>query len=90
LPKERLHGGDSDWHAVIGRDGGTKTRVSKHAFGKDSEGKAVDLYTLSDGAVEARIMTFGGIVVSINVPDRSGKLRDVITRKLRPVKWAVL
>jgi len=57
---------------------GAKTRVSKQAFGKDSEGKAVDLYTLADGAVEARIMTYGGIVVSIKVPDRNGKLSDVV------------
>ena len=55
-----------------------KTEVSKQAFGKTSEGTAVDLYTLTDGTVEARIMTYGAIVVSLKVPDRAGKIADVV------------
>src|ERR1700680_2103847 len=55
-----------------------KTSVSKQAFGHTSEGTAVDIYTLSDGKVEARIMTYGGIVVSLRTPDRNGKIDDVV------------
>ena len=55
-----------------------KTSVSKQAFGHTSEGTAVDLYTLADGKVEARIMTYGGIIVSLRTPDRNGKLDDVV------------
>ena len=55
-----------------------KTSVSKQAFGHTSDGTAVDLYTLADGKVEARIMTYGGIIVSLRTPDRNGKLDDVV------------
>jgi aldose 1-epimerase len=38
----------------------------------------VEILTLSDGAYEARIATYGGIVVSLKVPDRNGKPADVV------------
>src|ERR1700723_686328 len=55
-----------------------KTNVSKQAFGQTSDGTAVDLYTLADGKVEARITNYGGIVVSLRVPDRTGKLSEIL------------
>jgi aldose 1-epimerase len=55
-----------------------KTRVTKQAFGHTSEGTPVDLYSLEDGKVEVRIMTYGGIIVSLRTPDRNGKLDDVV------------
>lgn len=42
-------------------------------------GEQVELYTLTNAnGVEARIMTYGGTVVSLKVPDRNGKLGDVV------------
>src|SRR5216684_974994 len=55
-----------------------KTRVTKQAFGKTSEGTPVDLYSLEDGKIEVRIITYGGIIVSLRTPDRNGKLDDVV------------
>lgn len=55
-----------------------RTRVAKQAFGHTSEGAAVDLYSLADGKVEVRIITYGGIIVSLRTPDRNGKLDDVV------------
>ncbi len=55
-----------------------KTRVVKQAFGRTSEGTPVDLYTLDDGKIEARIMTYGGIIASLRTPDRNGKLDDIV------------
>ena len=56
-----------------------KAHMQKQAFGKTADGTTVDLYTLTNvNGVEAKIMTFGGIVVSLKVPDRSGKLEDVV------------
>ena len=53
--------------------------ITKTAFGKTPDGKDVDLYTLTNASgAEARIITYGGIVVSLKVPDRSGKLGDVV------------
>jgi len=53
--------------------------VTKQSFGQTPDGQAVDLYTLTNAnGMEARIMTYGGILVSLKVPDRSGKLGDVV------------
>src|SRR5215510_3088017 len=55
----------------------SKMQIKKEAFGKTADQQEVDLYTLTNkNGVEARIMTYGGIVLSLKVPDRSGKLDD--------------
>jgi aldose 1-epimerase len=55
-----------------------KTKVTSQAFGKMPDGTPVEIFTLSDGAYEARIATYGGIVVSLKAPDRQGKAADVV------------
>ena len=56
-----------------------KPEVRKESFGKTGDGRPVDLYTLTNSkGVEVRAMTYGGIIVSIRVPDKSGKLGDVV------------
>ena len=55
-----------------------KTKVTTQPFGKMSDGTPVEIYSLSDGAYEARIATYGGIVVSLKAPDRRGKSADVV------------
>ncbi len=48
-------------------------------FGTTPGGKKVHLYTLRNAhGMEAAIMTYGGIVQSIKVPDRNGKFDDVV------------
>ena len=53
--------------------------LTKTHYGTTPDGKAVDIYTLrnSKGA-EARIITYGGIVVSLKMPDKRGDLGDVV------------
>src|SRR3989441_5419349 len=56
-----------------------QARVKKESFGKTSDGQGVDIYTLTNShGVEARIINYGGIVTSLKVPDRNGKLDDVV------------
>jgi aldose 1-epimerase len=59
--------------------GGQRTSsVKKEDFGS-VDGQSVALYTLTNGnGVEAKITNYGGIVVSLKVPDRNGKLDDVV------------
>ncbi len=59
--------------------GGMSSNATKAHYGTTPDGKAVDIYTLrnSKGA-EARIITYGGIVVSLKMPDKSGALGDVV------------
>jgi aldose 1-epimerase len=53
--------------------------VNKQPFGKTDDGIAVDLFTLTNtSGAEAKIMTYGGIVISLKVPDRNGKFDDVV------------
>jgi aldose 1-epimerase len=53
--------------------------VSREPFGQTKDGTAVDIYTLRNSTgSEARICTYGGIVVSLKVPDRAGQLGDVV------------
>ncbi len=52
--------------------------MKKEPFGKTPEGQAVDIFTFSNAnGLEVRAMTYGGIIVSLKVPDRNGKLDDV-------------
>src|SRR5438105_4537222 len=54
-------------------------KVDKQNFGKTSDGQAVELYTLTNaGGSSVSIMNYGGIVVSLKVPDRSGAAADVV------------
>ena len=56
-----------------------KPKMNVQPFGKNAEGQAVSVYTLTNQAgAEARILNYGGILVSLKMPDRTGKLADVI------------
>src|SRR5579884_1320711 len=53
--------------------------VTKTAFGTLPDGTAVDLYTLSNAhGMTVKIMTYGATVTEIDVPDRNGKVGDVV------------
>jgi aldose 1-epimerase len=53
--------------------------ITREPFGTTVEGLAIDGYTLSNAnGVEATIMTYGGTLVSLRVPDRRGALGDVV------------
>src|SRR6202451_1715177 len=64
--------------ALFSMNAEAKTKVTSEPFGKTPDGTPVEIFTLSDGAYEARIATYGGIVVSLKVPDRNGKSADVV------------
>jgi aldose 1-epimerase len=53
-------------------------QVSKQPFGKTPDGTQVDIYTLKSGKIEARVITYGGILQSLKVPDKGGKSADVV------------
>src|SRR6202521_1636544 len=54
---------------------GVKTNV----FGKPKDGREAHLYTLSNkSGMQVVISDFGGTIVSIKVPDRNGKIGDVV------------
>jgi aldose 1-epimerase len=53
--------------------------IKKELFGKMADSTLVDLYTLTNASgLQVKITTYGGAVVSLLVPDRDGKLDDVV------------
>jgi aldose 1-epimerase len=53
-------------------------KVEKEVFGDIDNGTAVELYTLKEGGLTMKVMTYGAIVKELHVPDKSGKLADVV------------
>lgn len=53
--------------------------ITKSSFGAMPDGTPIELYTLrnSKGA-EADIMTYGGIVQKLKMPDRNGNIADIV------------
>ena len=53
--------------------------VDASAFKATIDGKAVDLYTLSNGKVTVQITNYGGFIVSMLAPDRLGNYTNIVT-----------
>jgi aldose 1-epimerase len=52
--------------------------INTESFGKTPDGQEVDLYTLTNAnGLKARITNYGAILVSLEVPDKNGKLADI-------------
>ena len=66
------------WLALFSMTMEAKTKVTTQSVGKLPDGTPIEIFTLSDGAYEARIATYGGIVVSLKAPDRNGRIADVV------------
>lgn len=56
----------------------TQLSLSKKPFGKTSDGISVEEYTLSNGTMEVRIITYGGVITRVHVPDRKGQQANVV------------
>ena len=53
--------------------------IQKASFGVTTDGQPVDQYILTnDSGASVSILTYGGIVTSLRVPDKSGNLGDVV------------
>ncbi len=53
--------------------------ITQTSFGKTSDGKDAELFTISNkNGVQAKITNYGGILVSLLVPDKNQNLVDVV------------
>ena len=53
--------------------------ITRQQFGEPQNGIAVDLFTLRNKkGVEAAICNYGGLVISLKVPNRAGRFGDVV------------
>jgi len=57
----------------------SSSSVTSEPWGQTKAGQAVELYTLRNAkGMEAKITTYGGIIVSLTAPDRDGHFADVV------------
>jgi aldose 1-epimerase len=54
-----------------------KANITKDLFGTLDDGTKVWRYTLTNSRIRVRIITYGGIVQTIEVPDRRGRVTNV-------------
>lgn len=53
--------------------------ISKEAFGENLFGEQTEVFTLTNAnGIRVRIMNHGGIILSIETPDRNGDLADIV------------
>lgn len=62
------------------KEAGTKKSIiEKDQFGITKEGQQIDRYTLTNArGMRVQVITYGGIITSLEVPDRNGKFQDVV------------
>ena len=54
-------------------------KITIKPFGKTEDGGKVELFTLSnDNKVSITLINYGGIITSVNMPDKNGKIENVI------------
>jgi aldose 1-epimerase len=64
--------------AASSSSSGHRPTITKASFGSLSDGTPVDIYTLTNSrGMEVKILSYGGILQSIRVPDRRGRLANV-------------
>lgn len=63
----------------MGEPRATTAMPRRAPFGRAPDGTAVDLFTFANArGTELRVMTYGGIIVSLRVADRAGRFDDVV------------
>lgn len=55
------------------------TKVTKKLFGKTGSGEEVEAYTISSDLIRVTILNYGGIIQSLEVPDKNGEWDDITT-----------
>ena len=56
-----------------------QAKIEKAPWGETADHQKVDIYTLTNKrGASVRITNYGAFLVSLNMPDRSGKMADVV------------
>jgi aldose 1-epimerase len=59
---------------------GAEATIERQPFGTTQAGESVEVFTLTNAnGMEVRVINYGGIILSLRVPDREGNLADVTT-----------
>jgi len=64
---------------VAGAANAAGDSVTKAPFGTTADGQQIEVYTLTnDKGEQAKVMTYGATLTSLTMPDKNGKLGDVV------------
>jgi len=56
-----------------------QAKIVKEAWGETADHQKVDIYTLTNArGMSARITNYGAFLVDLNVPDKTGKMANVV------------
>jgi aldose 1-epimerase len=73
--------------AIAGRAANAAATLVHAPYGTTQGGQAVDIFTMTnDHDLRVRFLSYGGVITEIDVPDRSGRLDNVVLglKTLRP------
>jgi aldose 1-epimerase len=56
----------------------SRVRLERDSFGATTNGEAINRFTIANDSIEMQTITYGGIITSLRVPDRSGVSADVV------------
>jgi len=66
-------------HAIAGFSQAPPAGPKREPFGTMPDGKAVERFTLTNAnGIELKAISYGGIITSLKVPDRTGKIDDIV------------
>lgn len=70
---------DESWRNEHDFSSNPTPMIEKQDFGKTPDGESVEIYTLLNrGGLKAKVMTYGALLTELHVPDRVGRLSDVV------------
>lgn len=70
---------DESWHHEPLYNANPTPMLEKIDFGKTADGETIEVYTLVNRhGLKAKVMTYGATLIELDVPDRSGRLADIV------------
>jgi aldose 1-epimerase len=65
--------------AVAGRTADAAATLDHAPYGTTQDGQAVEIYTMTnDHGLRVRFLSYGGVITEIGVPDRAGRLDNIV------------
>jgi aldose 1-epimerase len=65
--------------AIIGRTANAAATLDQAPYGTTQGGQAVDIFTMTNAhGLRVRFLSYGGVIAEIDVPDRAGRLDDIV------------
>jgi aldose 1-epimerase len=65
--------------AMMSRTANADTTLDHVPYGTTQDGQAVDIYTMTnEHGLHVRFLSYGGVITEINVPNRAGRLDNIV------------